>query len=262
MSRVLELEDFCGGHRGMRAVRNLSLHVDAGEVVSLLGPNGAGKTTTLLTVSGLLPVLGGEIRVLGRSVSSLRPHRIARLGVAHVPDDRGLVPSLTVAENLRLAARRRDVSAVYEYFPALRRLSRRRCEFLSGGEQQMLAVGRALVTSPKLLLMDEMSLGLAPVIVKRLLPMVKEIAKKNGVGVLLVEQHVELALEVSDRAYVIVHGELVREGTAASISTQLDVIEATYMGRDAETSSGNVAGTVGTPSQKPESVPPATVNDH
>src|SRR6516165_3340877 len=145
MSPVLELEKFSGGHKGMKCVRNLSLHVDAGEVVSLLGPNGAGKTTTLLTVSGLLPVLGGEVRVLGRPVASLRPHQIARLGVAHVPDDRGLIFSMTVAENLRLVAGGRDVSRVYEYFPALERLSRRRCELLSGGEQQMLAVGRALV---------------------------------------------------------------------------------------------------------------------
>jgi branched-chain amino acid transport system ATP-binding protein len=232
MSPVLELEDFSGGHRGMRAVRNLSLHVDAGEVVSLLGPNGAGKTTTLLTVSGLLPVLGGEVRVLGRPVTSLRPHQIARLGVAHVPDDRGLVFSMTVAENLRLVARGRDVSPVYEYFPSLERLSRRRCELLSGGEQQMLAVGRALVTSPKLLLMDEMSLGLAPVVVKRLLPLVRDIAKRSGVGVLLVEQHVELALEVSDRAYVLVHGELASHGPAAALRAELHTIEATYMAKE------------------------------
>jgi branched-chain amino acid transport system ATP-binding protein len=232
MSAVLELKEFSGGHRGMRAVRDLSPHVDAGEVVSLLGPNGAGKTTTLLTVSGLLPVLGGDIRVFGVPVSSLRPHQVARRGVAHVPDDRGLIYSMTVAENLRLASKGRDISPVYEYFPALERLSRRRCGLLSGGEQQMLAVGRALVTSPKLLLIDEMSLGLAPVIVKRLLPIIRDIAKKNDVGVLLVEQHVELALDVSDRAYVLVHGELVKEGPSAKLRTELHTIEASYMGRD------------------------------
>ena len=176
MSPVLELEKFSGGHRGMKVVRDLDLHVDAGEVVSLLGPNGAGKTTTLLSVSGLLPILGGDIRVFGRSVSSLRPHQIARLGVGHVPDDRGIVYSLTVAENLRLAAKGRDVGRVYEYFPALALLSRRRSGLLSGGEQQMLAVGCALVTSPKLLLIDEMSLGLAPLLVQRLLPIVRDIA--------------------------------------------------------------------------------------
>src|SRR5262245_27190632 len=131
MSPVLELKEFSGGHRGMRAVRDLSLYVDAGEVVSLLGPNGAGKTTTLLTVPGLLPGLGGDIRVFGVAVSSLRPHQVARRGVAHVPDDRGLVYSMTVAENLRLVPNGRDISAVYEYFPALERLSRRRCGLLS-----------------------------------------------------------------------------------------------------------------------------------
>jgi len=170
MSLVLELEQFSGGHKGMKCVRDLSLHVEAGEVVSLLGPNGAGKTTTLLSVSGLLPVLGGEIRVLGKPISKLRPHQIAGRGVAHVPDDRGLIHSMTVAENLRLVGRGHDTGAVYEHFPALRPLSKRRCGLLSGGEQQMLAVGRALVTGPKLLIIDEMSLGLAPVIVKRLLP--------------------------------------------------------------------------------------------
>jgi branched-chain amino acid transport system ATP-binding protein len=231
MSPVLELDKFSGGHRGMKVVRDLSLHVDAGEVVSLLGPNGAGKTTTLLSVSGLLPVLGGQIRVLGTPVSGLRPHQIARRGVAHVPDDRGLIHSMTVAENLKLVPGGRDTAPVYDHFPALRKLTRRRCGLLSGGEQQMLAVGRALVTAPKLLIIDEMSLGLAPVIVKRLLPAIRDIAKQDGVAVLLVEQHVEMALGVSDRAYVLVHGELVREGPAATLRGELHAIEASYLGK-------------------------------
>ena len=250
MSPVLELDKFSGGHRGMKVVRDLSLHVDAGEVVSLLGPNGAGKTTTLLSVSGLLPVLGGEIRVLGAPVAGLRPHQIARRGVAHVPDDRGLIYSMTVAENLKLVAREHDVAPVYDHFPALRKLSRRRCGLLSGGEQQMLAVGRALVSAPKLLIIDEMSLGLAPVVVKRLLPAIRDIAKQDGVAVLLVEQHVELALAVSDRAYVLVHGELVREGPAAALRGELHAIEASYLGKalphdrgsSAETETGTKEG--------------------
>ena len=216
----------------MKVVRDVDLYVEAGEVVTLLGPNGAGKTTTLLSVSGLLPILGGDIRVFGKSVSSLRSFQIARLGVAHVPDDRGLIFSMTVAENLKLAAKgRADLSPVYEYFPQLASLSRRRCGLLSGGEQQMLAVGRALVTSPKLLMIDEMSLGLAPVVVQRLLPIVRGIAKETGVGVVLVEQHVELALGVADRAYVLVHGELVKEGPAEEFLRDPQTIEASYMGQ-------------------------------
>jgi branched-chain amino acid transport system ATP-binding protein len=232
MTTVLELEKFSGGHRGMKVVRDVDLHVEAGEVVTLLGPNGAGKTTTLLSVSGLLPILGGDIRVFGRSVSSLRSFQIARLGVAHVPDDRGLIFSMTVAENLKLAAKgRADLSLVYEYFPQLAALTRRRCGLLSGGEQQMLAVGRALVTSPRLLMIDEMSLGLAPVVVERLLPIVRGIAKERGVGVVLVEQHVELALGVADRAYVLVHGELVKEGPAEEFLRDPKTIEASYLGQ-------------------------------
>ena len=232
MSRVLELENFSGGYRGMRVVRDVDLYVDAGEVVSLIGPNGAGKTTTLLTISGLIPIIGGDIRVFGRSVSSIRPHQIARLGVAHVPDDRGIIFSMTVAENLKLASKGRDVSAVYDHFPVLAPLARRQCGLLSGGEQQMLAVGRALVTSPKLLLIDEMSMGLAPVIVQRLLPTVRDIAKNNHVGVLLVEQHVELALGVSDRAYVLVHGDLVKQGLASDLLADPRTIEASYLGNE------------------------------
>lgn len=242
MSPVLELDKFSGGHKGMKVVRDLSLHVDAGEVVSLLGPNGAGKTTTLLSVSGLLPVLGGGIRVLGRPVSGLRPHQIARRGVAHVPDDRGLIHSMTVGENLKLVRGGHDTGPVYEYFPALRPLARRRCGLLSGGEQQMLAVGRALVSRPRLLIIDEMSLGLAPVIVKRLLPAIRDIAQQDDVAVLLVEQHVELALSVSDRAYVLVHGELVREGPAAALGAELHTIEANYLGRSAPHADGATPG--------------------
>jgi branched-chain amino acid transport system ATP-binding protein len=237
MSHLLELSALSTGHQGMRVVRDLNLHVDAGEVVSLIGPNGAGKTTTLLTISGLLPVLGGDIRITGKSVTKLPPHRIARLGVAHVPDDRGLIYSLSVADNLKLATKGGNLDLVFEHFPALAQLLRRRCGLLSGGEQQMLAIARALVTEPTLLLIDEMSLGLAPVIVQRMLPMVRDIAKQRGVGVLIVEQHVELALEVSDRAYVMVHGELVKEGSAAAFLKDPATIEASYLGAASVTSS-------------------------
>jgi branched-chain amino acid transport system ATP-binding protein len=211
-------------------VRGLSLHVDDGEVVALLGPNGAGKTTTLLSASGLLPIIKGEIRTFGRSVRGRRPYHIARDGVAMVPEDRALFFSLTVRENLRLGSRQGDQRKVFEYFPALEPLLDRRAGLLSGGEQQMLAVGRALLMEPKLLIVDEMSMGLAPVIVKSLIPVMRRIADEQGCGVLLVEQHVQLALEVAERAYVLAHGDLVLEGSAEELLRDRHVLESSYLG--------------------------------
>jgi branched-chain amino acid transport system ATP-binding protein len=235
VTTLLELKGLDAGYRGMRVVRDLDLQVDAGEVVSLIGPNGAGKTTTLLTIAGLLRPIAGSISVFGEAVASMRPERITRLGVGYVPDDRGLVNSLSVAENLRLSARGRDLAHAYDHFPELAVLAKRRAGLLSGGEQQMLAVARALITDPRLLLIDEMSMGLAPLIVKRLLPAVRDIAKHKDIGVLLVEQHVELALEVADRAYVLVHGELVREGPARELLEDPSTIEASYLGTEQHT---------------------------
>jgi branched-chain amino acid transport system ATP-binding protein len=211
-------------------VRGLDLHVDDGEVVALLGPNGAGKTTTLLSAGGLLPLIDGDIRVFGRSVRGRRSHHIARDGVAFVPEDRGLFFGLTVRENLRLCSRKGDQRAVFEYFPALESLVDRRAGLLSGGEQQMLAVGRALLMEPKLLIVDEMSLGLAPVVVQALLPVLRRIADDRGCGVLLVEQHVQIALEVAERAYVLAHGDLVLEGPAARLRADRDLLESSYLG--------------------------------
>ena len=232
MSAVLELRALSAGYRGMPVVRSLDLHVDAGEVVALAGANGAGKTTTLLAVSGLSERLGGDVVVLGRSTKGMRPSAIARLGVAHVPEDRGLFATLTVAENLRVAGRmsRSEVHRSLEHFPELERLLDRRAGLLSGGEQQMLALARALVTGPSLLLVDEMSLGLAPVVVQRLLPEVRRVAQEMGAGVLLVEQHVELALSVADRAYVLSHGALVADGPAAELQARPELFSRAYLG--------------------------------
>ncbi|HEX7135213.1 MAG TPA: ATP-binding cassette domain-containing protein [Iamia sp.] len=231
MSPVLEVEGLTAGYGRSAVVRDLSLRVEPGEVVALLGPNGAGKTTTLLTLAGLLPPLAGEVRLDGRRIDVRAPHRNARRGLGLVTEDRSLFPGLTVAENLRLgAADRRAWPEVAPWFPALADLLDRRAGLLSGGEQQVLALARALVRRPRVLLIDEMSLGLAPVVLERLVPVVRAMADEMGLGVVLVEQHVPVALQVADRALVLRRGRVVAEGPAAALADDAALLQSSYLG--------------------------------
>jgi branched-chain amino acid transport system ATP-binding protein len=232
--RLLETHDLCAGYGGVAVTDAISLRVDAGEVVALLGPNGAGKTTTLLTISGLLEPISGAVELFGSDTRerNSQPHRLVRKGLAHVPEDRSLFSDLSAAENLRVCcgATRDSIDEAVAYFPALEGILDRKAALLSGGEQQMLALARAFASRPRLLIVDELSLGLAPVIVERILPAVQQLARQTGAGVLLVEQHVDLALKLADRGYVLVDGKVVMEGPAAELRERRDLLALSYLG--------------------------------
>jgi branched-chain amino acid transport system ATP-binding protein len=225
MTALLEAHRLSAGYDGQPVVRDLDITLDAGRIVALLGPNGAGKTTTVLTLAGELSPIAGEVRMDGTPAPA-GTFRRARRGVSLVTEERSVFMEMNVEENLRVG--RCGVEPVLALFPELGPLLKRRVGLLSGGEQQMLALGRALARQPRVLLVDELSLGLAPLLVRRLLDAVRAAADR-GVAVLLVEQYIEKALEIADQAYVLERGRVVVQGPAAEVTSQIKEIEMAYL---------------------------------
>lgn len=238
---LLEVEAIDVFYEAIQALRGVSLRVEHGEMVALLGANGAGKTTTLRTISGLLAPAGGTIRMEGQPIGGLEPQDVVRHGVAHLPEGRELFPTLTVEENLRFGylPRRKDKAGypdalddAFSRFPKLKERRKQAAGTMSGGEQQMLAVARSLMSAPKLLIVDELSLGLAPIIVEQLFEILREV-NQVGTSVLIVEQFVHMALANTHRAYVLAKGEIVLEGDSQRMRKDPQLV-ASYLG-EAET---------------------------
>ncbi|MCA2997497.1 MAG: ABC transporter ATP-binding protein [Rhodocyclaceae bacterium] len=236
---LLQLLDVHIGYGGIKAVKGIQLNVDEGELVTLIGANGAGKTTTLKAISGLLKPNAGDILYQGQSIVGVVPHQIAQKGLALVPEGRGVFPGLTIEENLAMGAYCRndkagiasDMEIAYQRFPRLKERAKQTAGTLSGGEQQMLAISRALMSRPRLLLLDEPSMGLSPIMVQKIFAVVREVAA-SGVTILLIEQNAKLALQVSHRAYVMDGGVISFEGDSRSLLTDPRVREA-YLGEAA-----------------------------
>jgi branched-chain amino acid transport system ATP-binding protein len=233
---MLEIKDINVYYGAIHALKNLSLQVEAGSIVTLIGANGSGKTTTLKTISGLLRTKTGSITFEGKELQKVAPEKIVSLGIAHVPEGRRIFSSMTVLENLELGAYLRkdkagvaqDMAHVYDRFPRLKEREKQLAGTLSGGEQQMLAIGRALMAQPKLMLMDEPSMGLAPLLVKEIFEIIKDVNAK-GCTILLVEQNAKMALSIADYAYVIETGQLVLSGSAAELANS-DEVRKAYLG--------------------------------
>lgn len=233
---LLEIENLCVNYGMIKALRGVSFLAEEGEIVALLGANGAGKSTTLRAISGLVKPAAGDIKFAGKSLVGLSPHVIARLGISHVPEGRRVFTNLTVMENLELGAygrkdRRevaRDVERLFQVFPRLAQRRNQLAATLSGGEQQMLAIARALMNRGRLVLLDEPSMGLAPLLVQEIFRIILEI-NEAGSTVLLVEQNANMALGIADRAYVLEVGELVLEGTAEELRNN-DRVRKAYLG--------------------------------
>jgi len=237
MAALLEVVDLRVGYGSIEAVRGLSFRVEAGEIVAIIGANGAGKSSTLLALSGLVRPAGGSIRFQGVDITGQRADRIVRSGLVQVPEGRAILNPLTVAENLELGAWVRqdrravpgDLDKVYALFPVLASRRRQLAGSLSGGEQQMLAIGRALMAAPRLLLLDEPSMGLAPLLVKTIFDTIAEITRA-GTTVLLVEQNARQAMRISGQTLVLAHGRCFRQGPSAELLADPEIIEA-FLGK-------------------------------
>jgi len=233
---LLQVDNITIKYGKATAVEGVSIEVPESKVVSIIGANGAGKSTILKALSGLTPLSCGKIRFAGQRIDGLKPYEIVKIGLAHVPEGRKLFPFLPVISNLKLGASlrkdkdgiKKDLEEVFDHFPRLRERSNQNAGTLSGGEQQMLAIGRGLMANPKLLLMDEPSLGLAPILVAELVPVIKNINNK-GVSVLLVEQNIPLALRVADRGYALQVGKVVLEGSIEKFMAN-GIVKRAYLG--------------------------------
>ena len=233
---MLEVTGLHVAYGGIQAVRSITFHVNEGETVALIGANGAGKTSTLKAIARAIDAVGGDVHFCGEKITRLASHDIIRKGIALVPEGRGVFPRLTVAENLAMGAFIRDDKAgiaadlerVYGYFPRLRERSAQLAGTLSGGEQQMLAIGRALMSRPKLLLLDEPSMGLAPIMVQKIFEVIRAVAAE-GMTILLIEQNARLALQTSQRGYVMESGEITLNGKAVALLDDPKV-RAAYLG--------------------------------
>ncbi len=233
---VLELKDVETRYGQIYALRGVNFQVKKGEIVTLLGANGAGKSTTLKTISSLVPASAGQVLFMGKDITYDQPHAIVEMGVIHVPEGRMIFKELTVRENLELGSftlkdnveRNKRIEHVFEIFPVLKERHKQMGGFLSGGEQQMLAIGRAMMTEPKVLMLDEPSMGLAPIIVQKIMEIIKKI-NDEGTTVLLVEQNAKVALKLADRGYVLETGEISMEGDADVLSKDESIVKA-YLG--------------------------------
>ena len=232
---LLEIKDLRVSYGGIEALKGISFHVEEGQIVTLIGANGAGKSTTLRAISGLAPVKSGAILYDGQAINGLNPQRIVSMGVGMVPEGRRVFPNLTVLENLKIGAYLRrddlkhDIEYVYSLFPRLRERSWQLAGTLSGGEQQMLAVGRALMMKPRILMMDEPSLGLAPLVIRDIFEIIKTL-HAQGMTILLVEQNANAALKVADYAFVLQTGMMGVQGTGAELLDNPEV-KAAYLGK-------------------------------
>ena len=237
MGEMLCVKNINVFYGSIHAIRDVSFHVDEGEIVTLIGANGAGKTTTMHAISGLLRVRSGEISYCGQLISKMEAHKIIRLGLAQVPEGRRVFSGLTVQQNLQMGAYTRkdgkdaiqnDFDMVYDLLPRLKERRNQPAGTLSGGEQQMLAIGRALMCKPRMLLLDEPSMGLSPLLVKEIFKIIRDVNRK-GVTVLLVEQNAKMALEIANRAYVLETGAIKMEGEATELANNIEVRKA-YLG--------------------------------